>query len=172
MRTIKNIVIHCSAGHTDAAAIQRYFLRPKNQGGRGWHTGGYHIIIEKDGTLVQMYPFDKVTNGVRGHNLSTIHICYVGGVDPKNVRKAKDTRTAAQKKAIPRAVQLAKDWICTNGQDTDKGLGVVGHRDYSPDKNHSGLIEPYERIKECPSFDVMKEYSKLLASKDRYLKLP
>ena len=138
-RIIKNIVIHCSAGHTSAEKIQDYFLRPKSKGGRGWRTGGYHIIIEKDGTIVEMYPFDKVTNGVRGYNLNTIHICYVGGVEENNVNKAKDTRTDSQKKSIQVAIQKALHWALQNGSTS---IGVVGHRDYSPDQNGSGLIEP------------------------------
>jgi N-acetylmuramoyl-L-alanine amidase len=53
-----------------------------------------------------------------------------------------------------------------------KDLGVVGHRVYSKDSNNNGTIESFERIKECPSFDAIKEYSGLYASNDRYNKLP
>ena len=38
---------------------------------------------------------------------------------------------------------------------------IRGHRDYSPDKNHNGIIEPSEFIKDCPSFDASSEYKKL-----------
>ena len=34
----------------------------------------------------------------------------------------------------------------------------MGHRDISPDLNHNGVVDPWERIKECPCFDAMTEY--------------
>lgn len=169
---IRTIVIHCTAGHTSAEKVQAYFLRPKAQGGRGWNTGGYHIIIEKDGSLKEMYPFETVTNGVGGYNSQSIHISYVGGVDPNNVYKAVDTRTAAQKAGIHTAIQRAITWLKANGKDITRDLAVVGHYDFSKDKNGNGTIESYERIKECPSFDVMQELNRLYSSPDRYGKLP
>lgn len=172
MRTIKNIVIHCSAGFQDAEKIQDYFTRPKSKGGRGWRTGGYHRIIELDGTIKKMYPFETVTNGVKGYNSNTIHISYVGGVEKDNVNKAKDTRNYKQRQAIQECIIEAIEFLKSKGQDVTKGLGVVGHRDYSKDNNSNGVIESWERIKECPSFDAIQEYSYLFASPDRYGKLP
>lgn len=151
-RRINFIVVHCTAGHTNAKAVQDYFTRPKSKGGRGWKRGGYHRIIEKDGTIVEMYDFDKVTNGVKGHNSDTIHVAYVGGVEEDNVRKPKDTRTPEQKKALIKCIEEAKDY-CEGDE-----VGVVGHRDFSPDRNGSGVIESWERIKACPSFDALEEY--------------
>lgn len=165
-RKIKNIVIHCTAGHKNAKSVQSFFTRPKSKGGRGWRTGGYHIIIEKDGTIVQIYSFDKITNGVKGHNKDTIHIAYVGGVDKNDLRKAKDTRTPQQKKSIEKSIKKALDYC------KDEEVGVVGHRDYSNDKNGNNVIEPWERIKECPSFDAIKEYSNKYASSSKKGKLP
>jgi N-acetylmuramoyl-L-alanine amidase len=34
---------------------------------------------------------------------------------------------------------------------------VVGHRDLSPDKNYNGIVDPWERTKECPCFEVKAE---------------
>ncbi len=34
---------------------------------------------------------------------------------------------------------------------------VVGHRDLSPDTNYNGIVDPWERIKECPCFEVKAE---------------
>jgi N-acetylmuramoyl-L-alanine amidase len=31
---------------------------------------------------------------------------------------------------------------------------IVGHRDLSPDKDGDGMVERWEWMKECPSFDV------------------
>lgn len=38
---------------------------------------------------------------------------------------------------------------------------VVGHRDISPDLNHNGIVDPWERIKACPCFDAKVEYKEL-----------
>ena len=38
------------------------------------------------------------------------------------------------------------------------GCRVCGHRDLSPDLNGNGEIEPEEWIKQCPCFDVAKEF--------------
>ena len=37
------------------------------------------------------------------------------------------------------------------------GIDAKG-RDLSPDRNHNGVVDPWERIKECPCFDAMTEY--------------
>ena len=58
-----------------------------------------------------------------------------------------------------------------NGKDITKNVGIVGHRDFSPDKDKNGIIASWERIKECPCFDPILEYM-MYASKDRYSKLP
>ena len=38
---------------------------------------------------------------------------------------------------------------------------IRGHRDFSPDLNGNGTIEPNEWIKDCPSFDAREEYKNL-----------
>jgi len=54
-----------------------------------------------------------------------------------------------------------------------KDLGYVGHRDFSNDKNKNGVIESWERNKECPSMDIIgSQEHYLYSSKDRYNKLP
>lgn len=156
-RFIKYIVIHCTAGHSSPQAVQDYFLRPKSKGGRGWKVGGYHMIIDYDGTIHQMYPFSQVTNGVAGFNLVSVHISYRGGVERDNVYKAADTRTDAQKEGILKAIGDVYRHL-SQYQEVG-GIKIRGHRDFSPDQNKSGIIEPHERIKECPSFDVIPEYA-------------
>lgn len=171
-KNIKYIVIHCTAGHTTAEKVQDYFLRPKYEGGRGWNTGGYHIIIEKDGEIKQMYPFEQITNGVRGFNSECIHISYVGGVFEHKVQVAKDTRTLAQHKAIEKAIVNAIGWLAENGKDITEDLMVLGHRDFSEDQNKNGSIEPYERIKACPSFDAKKQYNGIFGASNSIQELP
>lgn len=60
-----------------------------------------------------------------------------------------DTRTKAQKVALRELIgHLLKIY---------EGADVLGHRDYSPDVNHDGVISPEERMKECPCYDVREE---------------
>ncbi|MGZ9736794.1 hypothetical protein ACXX80_15730, partial [Flavobacterium sp. GNP002] len=106
--------------------------------------------------------FDKNSNGVLGFNSQIINICYIGGVENKGTPKspvwnAKDTRTEAQKVALETCIKEAQEWLQKN-KNTNKII-IQGHRDFSPDKNKNGIIESWERIKECPSFDAKNEYN-------------
>lgn len=150
MRQITHVVVHCTATSPKATvkAITSYWFRPKSQGGLGWKNAGYHYLIDADGTVHNLQPESKPSNGVRGHNKNSIHISYIGGV--KN-GKAVDTRTDAQKDAM-------LDLLITLKAQYPSAT-ILGHRDFSPDKNKNGIIDPWERIKECPSFDAITEYS-------------
>jgi len=181
-----NIVIHCSAGFGNVASMQSFWKNTLK-----WSSKGYHMIVDTYGTIYYLYSnsetngyttdesklnLELYTNGVKSNNDKTIHICYVGGVEnvgtvKKPIWKGKDTRTDAQKQSIKKCIQKAIKWLKDNGKDITKSLGVVGHRDFSPDQNKDGIIASWERIKECPCFDAIKEYI-MYASKDRYNKLP
>lgn len=169
------IVIHCSAGFGNYASMEKYWFTPKSKGGLGWKTGGYHRVVMRNGDIVKAYPFEKVTNGVGGFNSDCIHICYQGGVDPKNVKKAMDTRTEEQKAGIIECIVEAFEWLKSQGIDPSskgKKIIILGHRDFSNDKNHNGLIDPNERIKECPSFDALNEYKWITYSNEQNYTLP
>lgn len=158
MRTakgIKYIAIHCSAGFGNRASIEAFWKT------KGWKSPGYHRLIEVDGTIHNLLDFSKTSNGVLGFNEQTLNICYIGGVENKGtaqkpIWKAKDTRTEAQKTAIKSCIKEAQEWL-KNNANTNKII-IQGHRDFSPDLNKNGIIESWERIKECPSFDAKKEY--------------
>lgn len=129
MRTINNIVLHCTATQPEAKveAIRNYW---KNS--LGWKSPGYHYVIEADGTINHLHPEDKPSNGVAGHNANSIHISYIGGIDA--LGKAKDTRTAAQKEAMLK--------LLLNIKLRYPAARILGHRDFP------GVA------KACPSFDV------------------
>ncbi len=83
---------------------------------------------------------------------------YVGGLENRpgvayGKLKAKDTRTDAQKASL---LALRMDL-----RKLDPKAKIQGHRDFSPDKNHNGIIEPSEWIKDCPSFDAKTEYRRV-----------
>lgn len=129
MRSINNIVIHCTATphNTTVDSIQRHWRQVL-----GWRNPGYHKIIQADGTVVDLLPYDRVSNGVAGHNQHSIHISYIGGVDSRN--NPEDNRTPAQISAMIDIIREAKI-LFPNAR-------ILGHRDF-----------PGVR-KACPSFNV------------------
>lgn len=175
-RSISWISLHCSAGYALIPAIEKFWYNTLK-----WKSPGYHIIIYEDGTRWYVtkngsYSTDstkldlnKITNGVQGFNSKTVHISYIGGVEKTNTSKAFDSRTPAQKKSIIEAIKLVQDTLSKSGQDISK-IKIQGHRDFSPDKNGNGVIDPWERIKECPSFDAIPEYKSLIPTVNKNIK--
>ena len=148
MRNIKTLVVHASATGQEATieSIKKYWKEKLK-----WKNPGYHYIIKPDGEAVQLLDEELVSNGVAGHNSTLINVCYIGGIDATG--KAIDNRTAAQKKTL---VILLSRLKRKYPQAT-----IKGHRDFSPDKNGNGIIEPSEWIKMCPCFDAQNEYKSL-----------
>lgn len=145
MRQVNNIVFHCTATpqKTTIKSIQRYWKENLK-----WKNPGYHIVIKPCGWYVRLAPDGTICNGVSGHNHDSIHISYIGGIDEQG--KAVDNRTTSQKKTM---ITLAKTF-----RSRYPNARILGHRDFSKDKNNNGIIDPWERIKECPCFDAKIEY--------------
>ena len=141
MRNIKYLVVHCTAS-PQTQKVKDIVSYWKNA--LGWKSPGYHVIVEADGTAHELLNIALPSNGVKGFNASSIHISYVGGVDKNG--KAVDNRSPQQKEVILRYLQGWKKKF--------PKAKIQGHRDFSPDKNGNGRIDPWERIKECPSFEV------------------
>ena len=153
-RPIDAIVIHCTAGAQtqNARQVVDYHTRSKAAGGLGWSVPGYHYIIEPDGNIVNTLSEAVPSNGVKGHNDHIINISYIGGIDSKG--RGIDNRTPAQKAAL---IKLLKEL-----RPRYPNARIMGHRDIaSTDTNHNGIIDPWERVKECPCFDAIPEYSKI-----------
>lgn len=132
-RKINHIVIHCTGTVQNAKveSIQKYWRE-----NLGWKSPGYHILIQADGTMHYLQPFDKPTNGVKGWNANSIHISYIGGKD-------KDDRTDEQKESIIRAIKEALEYARPH-------IPIIqGHRDFA---NVS---------KNCPNFNAIEEYKHL-----------
>lgn len=125
------IIIHCSDspnGRDDRASdILAWHTDPKPKG-RGWRTAGYHYVICVDGMIEELVKRNddaftdgfEISNGARGHNNHSIHICMVG----------KDRFTQAQWDALHRLI-------------ADLGLQcpdatVHGHREFNPEKTCPG----------------------------------
>lgn len=140
MRKVNWITLHC----TGAAATQTLESIQAHWRSLGWRNPGYHYLITIDGTVHVLAPHSQVTNGVAGHNANAIHVAYTGGVD--SFGRIADTRTTAQRNAMAKLVnELAAQYPTS---------AILGHRDFSPDKNRNGRIEEHEWIKACPSFSV------------------
>lgn len=150
MRGINNIIIHCSAGFGDIDSMKKFWKETL-----GWRSPGYHIVIDLEGRINIIHPLEKPSNGVKGFNGNSINISYIGGVDPSNYKIAKDTRTEAQKEAIKIAIFYVIGFLKSSQHEIPE---IKGHRDFSPDQNCDGIISSWERIKECPSFEVIEEY--------------
>ncbi|OIQ22031.1 MAG: hypothetical protein BM557_01240 [Flavobacterium sp. MedPE-SWcel] len=159
-KKIKYITVHCSAGFSGIKAIKAFWKR------LGWRSPGYHILINRNGKVHQLHDFNRISNGVRGYNTQCINICYIGGVEKTAAGKyiGKDTRTPEQKEALENEIIKAIEWVKNNGGNIEE-LSILGHRDFSPDVNGNNVIESFERIKECPSFNAIQEYKHLLDHK-------
>jgi N-acetylmuramoyl-L-alanine amidase len=139
MREITDIIVHCSftkprenqSPRIGVAEIRRWHTDPKPKG-RGWRDIGYHYVIKRDGTLQLGRPISQTGAHVRGHNLTSIGICLVGGMD-KRTGKAVDDYTDEQWQTLTMVV----------GGLTNQfhGSKVSGHNDWT-------------NAKTCPNFDV------------------
>lgn len=134
MRTIDEIIIHCSATAEGkdfkAADIRRWHVQ-----GNGWQDIGYHFVIDLDGTVEVGRPVSKQGAHCSGHNKTTIGICYVGGC-AEDGKTPKDTRTESQRRSLRGLVAVLRSCFPTIRK-------VSGHREYAN--------------KACPSFDVRAE---------------
>lgn len=148
-RTITDIIIHCTATRAwqdyNADDIRRMHKA------KGWADIGYHYVVRLDGTIENGRDVDKIGAHVSGHNANSIGVVYVGGLD--NQGNAKDTRTENQKNAL---LNLLLDL-----RQLYPSASIRGHRDFSPDLNGNGTIEPNEWVKQCPCFDAKAEYRRI-----------
>ena len=134
------IILHCAATREGqdikAADIKRWHKE------RGFDDIGYHYVIDLDGTIEKGRDESLVGAHCKGHNATSIGICYVGGCD-KNM-KPKDTRTPEQRRSMLSLVRkLVNKYKIPVTQ-------IWAHRDF-------------DKRKACPSFDISefrKEYIK------------
>lgn len=147
MRKIDTIIIHCSASRAGVDLHAKDIDRMHREQ-NGWAGIGYHFVVCLDGSIESGRPVEKVGAHAKGYNGSSLGVCYVGGLDAAG--RPADTRTLPQRTSLRRLVnELCRQYSIEK---------VIGHRDVSPDTNGNGKVDPWERIKECPCFDVISEY--------------
>lgn len=136
MRSISEIIIHCSATPAGkdftVQQIRQWHLA------RGFRDIGYHYVIYRDGSVHKGRPLEQAGAHCVGHNRHSVGICYIGGLTI-NGKTPADTRTEAQKAAI---ISLLQDLHARFPNAT-----IHGHREYAN--------------KACPCFDAKTEYKEL-----------
>ncbi len=143
-------MIHCSA--TRETVDTTYETIEAGHKARGFREIGYHYYIRRDGSVQAGRSEDEIGAHCLGYNSIAIGICYEGGLDADG--KPKDTRTVAQKRAIPRLIAKI--------QERHPITKILGHRDVSPDKDGNGKVDSYEWLKACPCFNAELEYKSMI----------
>lgn len=137
MRTINEIILHCSATkegkHFDASDIRDWHVN-----GRGWSDIGYHFVILLDGTIEHGRPVEKQGAHVKSRNRNSIGVCYIGGLDDNG--KPKDTMTEEQEASF---LDIVHSLRLVFGE----GISVSGHNEYAN--------------KACPSFVLSEKFPNL-----------
>ena len=128
MRDIRYIAVHCTATSQNVK-VETILNNWKR---KGWKRPGYHYLIDKDGVIHNLHPEEQFSNGVKGYNMQTINVCYIGGAKV-------DDRTDAQKAIM---LGLLKDL-----KGRYPNALIQGHRDF-PNVN-----------KACPRFNAKEEYN-------------
>ncbi len=143
MARLARLVIHCPATpegrSVSAEDIRCWHTAPKGAGGNGWKQVGYTDMIHLSGVVERLVDNNEdanvdpweITNGAAGHNSTSRHVVYVGGLAADG-KTPKDTRTTQQLQALEAYV---KDFHARF-----PGVKIVGHNQLA--------------AKACPSFDV------------------
>ena len=123
--------------YVDGNMIRDWHTNAKPRG-NGWSQVGYELVIRRDGTVDRLVEDNgdnvvdpwEVTNGARGVNSVSSHVCLVGGISKDNKQDLEMTRE--QHDAL---VGIIKDDI-VNQPD----IKIAGHYHFSS--------------KTCPNFNV------------------
>ena len=134
-RKITEIIVHCTATKEGKNITVEDVRRLHKK--KGWSDIGYHFLIYLDGAVHAGRSIDVVGAHTKGHNAYSIGVCYVGGLDTSG--KAKDTRTAAQKKSL-----LA---LLTELKTRYPNATIHGHNEFAN--------------KACPCFNANEEYKNI-----------
>ena len=140
MRPIDKIIWHCAATK-EGADVSTETIRKWHVEGNKWADIGYHYVIELNGVVHDGRPLEQIGAHVQGHNIGSIGICYVGGLDTKG--KPKDTRTQAQKAALYALTESLLHRF--------PGATVHGHNEFA--------------AKACPSFDAKSDWAEYVRGK-------
>lgn len=136
-RSINEIIVHCAAT-PEGKNFTVEQIRDWHVNGRGWKDIGYHFVIYLDGSIHAGRPVEQVGAHCLNHNQHSIGVCYIGGCTAEG-KKAKDTRTPAQKKALLE--------LLTELRSIYPKARIHSHSDFAN--------------KACPAFNATQEYASL-----------
>ena len=133
MRAVNRLIVHCSATRPTqdigVLEIGRWHAE------REFNEIGYHFVIRRDGTLEEGRPVSIQGAHTLGHNVDSIGICMVGGVNEAGDPDANFTfKQWAELNSLLQ--RLSQEYPIDS---------ISGHRDYSN--------------KACPCFDVKAFFS-------------
>lgn len=137
MRPLNEIIIHCTATKADWATNKTSKEKVNEvrrwHKDKGWSDIGYHFLIDRDGTVIEGRPLDKVGAHVKGHNTGTIGISLFGGHGASADDNFYDNFTEDQERSLKKLISDLQD----NHPSITK---ITGHNVYAR--------------KACPGFDV------------------
>ncbi len=99
---------------------------------------GYHFVVLRNGTVETGRPLTQPGAHCKGHNSTSIGVCYIGGLSADGTQP-QDTRTPEQKTALTNLLTKLKERF--------PDATIRSHRDFAK--------------KDCPCFDATREYSKV-----------
>lgn len=114
-----HLVIHCSA----TRAVMDIGAKEITQWHRaqGWSGCGYHFVIRRSGKVETGRPVDRIGSHVKGHNVDSVGICLVGGLNNETF-KPENNFTAQQWESLKKLLtSLLKKYPKAK---------VLGHRDF------------------------------------------
>lgn len=138
MYLLQYLIIHCTAT-PPSMDVNGNDIRAWHKA-RGWKKVGYSDLIHRDGTIENLVPYDddevveddEITNGAKGYNGISRHVCLAGGVDAYG--NPENNFTDAQKQSLVTYI--------SNFKTLHPSCAVIGHNEVA--------------AKACPSFDVQE----------------
>lgn len=133
MRTINEIIIHCSAT-TPKMDIGGDWIRKIHVEQNGWSDIGYHYVVLRNGLIDLGRDVSKIGAHCKGHNAKSIGICLVGGIDKDS--NPEDNFTVDQFTTVQYLIDALKE-------EFPGIIKLSGHNEYAN--------------KACPSFNVREK---------------
>jgi|TARA_R110000824_G_scaffold24545_5_gene86362 hypothetical protein len=138
MRKIDTLIIHCTA--TRPSWFEDKTAKEKTAEVRRWHVEerdwkdiGYHVLIDRDGTVINGRPLDQVGAHAIGHNRGSIGIALFGGHGGSSENEFEENYTLDQDTALRKIISDFKSQY----PNIDR---IIGHNEVAN--------------KACPCFEV------------------
>ena len=149
MRHVNEIIVHCAATRPNwmadrptrkkVAEVRRWHVDEN-----GWSDIGYHLIIDRDGTVAVGRPIERPGAHVRGHNTNSIAIMLFGGHGSSAADSFEQHYTPEQDKALREEIARLKE-------EHPAITKISGHNEYDN--------------KACPGFNVTRWHKRKVRRK-------